>query len=86
MSWVEGGGGLRTSLCATTARILQALNRWQMKLTDFPIVARSLSSTGETALSTVRIHIPRHSLDDDEASISSEPGEESAFHDPPPAF
>ena len=51
-------------------------------LTDFPIVARSLSRSDEpspSAPSTASIHIPRHSLDDDEASMRSEPGEESAF-------
>ena len=29
------------------------------------------------------MHIPRHNLDDDEASMCSEPGEESAFNEPP---
>ena len=48
-----------------------------------PIVARSLIRNDESAPSTASVHIPRHSLDDDEASMCSEPGEESAFSEPP---
>ena len=43
--------------------------RTAKKRTDFPIVARSLSRPDESGSSTVPIHIPRHSLDDDEASM-----------------
>ena len=37
--------------------------------TNFPIVARSLSRTAQSASSTGPIHIPRQDLDDDEASM-----------------
>ena len=41
--------------------------RTEKKLTDIPIVARSLSRTDESASSTAPIHIPRHNRDDDES-------------------
>ena len=53
--------------------------RTEKKLTDFQIVPRSLSRTDESASSTAPFHIPRHNLDDDEASVCTEPGEESAL-------
>ena len=52
------------------------------KLTDFPIVACSLSRSDESAPSapsTAPIHIPRCGLDDDKASMCSEKGEETSF-------
>ena len=57
--------------------------RTEKKPTDFPIVARLLSRSDESSSRTVPIHIPRDSLDDDEASMCSEPCEESAFNEPP---
>ena len=41
--------------------------RTPKKPSDFPIVARSLSRTDESASSTAPIHILRHNLDDGEA-------------------
>ena len=41
--------------------------RTEKKLTDIPIVVRSLSRTDESASSTAPIHIPRHNRDDDES-------------------
>ena len=67
--------------------------RTEKKLTAFPNVARPLSRTDtseplreveptvahDNPSSTVPIHIPRHSLDDDEASMCTESDEESPF-------
>ena len=70
----------------TTAKTPKTLSRRDLdyehnKLTDFTIVARSLSRSDETAQSKSTTHIPRHSLDDDDF-MCTEPGEESAFNAP----
>ena len=71
--------------------------RTEKKLTAFQNVARPLSRTDtseplravepsvahDNASSTVPIHIPRHGLDDDEASMCTESHEESPFNEPP---
>ena len=58
-------------------RLRPRLRAAPKKLTDFPIVFRSASST-ETAQKP-----PPRNMDHDEASMGGELGEESAFHEPP---